>query len=205
MRTGLRVLIVGGVGLAIVGLIALMGWGLSNKRPVTGLSGVTRVQLPAPEFTLPLFDGGEVVLSELGGRPLVINFWNPECWPCREEASGLERTWRAYKDTDVLFVGLETPIILNSEESAKAYLSEFDVTYPNGRDSDGRITVEYGVIGVPITFFVNRSGIVERRWVGAIPEERLVAWVAELVSGAAPSGQIEGTDPERFFTVDGEP
>ena len=204
MSTGLRALVIGVVGLAIVALIGLMGWGLLNKRPVTSLSGITRIRQPAPEFILPLFDGGELVLSELGGRPLVINFWNPECWPCREEASGLERTWRAYEDTDVLFIGLETPIIRSSEESATAYLREFDITYPNGRDSDGRITVEYGVIGVPITFFVSRSGVVERRWVGAIPEDRLVAWLSELVSGEALSGDLEGTDLERFYTLNGE-
>ena len=181
-------------GLLIVGLIVLMGWGLSSKATVTGLSGVTRVQKPAPDFVLPLLDGGEIALSELRDRPLVINFWASWCPPCREEALVLERSWQQHRD-EVTFVGVD---IQDSESAARAYLAEFHVTYPNGRDLDGRITIDYGVIGLPVTFFVNRAGVVERRWVGAIDEARLTSWIDELVSGEAPSGETDGANLEGF-------
>ena len=199
MRTPLRAIVVGVVALVIVGLVGLMAWGLSDKTPVTSLSGFTRVQQPAPDFTLPLFDGGELVLSKFTGRPIVLNFWASWCAPCREEALGLERAWRTYKDRDVMFVGVD---IQDSEESAKAYLKEFGVTYPSGRDADGKITVDYGVVGIPVTFFVNREGTIERRWVGALDEGQLLTWVDELASGAPPSGDPEGTNSEGFFTLD---
>lgn len=186
-------------GLAMVGFLWLMAWGIFNKSPVTGLSGFMRVGRPAPDFTLPLLDKGDIVLSELQGRPLVINFWNPFCVQCREEARGLERAWRAYKDDGVVFVGVDTPMIPDSGESARAYIKEFGVTYPNGRDADGRITVDYGVIGLPVTFFVNGEGVVERRWVGAIPEAQLMAWVGELAAGVKPSGETEGENLESYF------
>jgi cytochrome c biogenesis protein CcmG/thiol:disulfide interchange protein DsbE len=184
----------GVAGLLIVGLIALMGWGISSKAPATALSGVTRVQKPAPDFVLPLLDGGELALSELRGRPLVINFWASWCPPCREEALLLERSWQQHRD-EVTFVGVD---IQDSESAARAYLAEFHVTYPNGRDLDGRITIDYGVIGLPVTFFVNRAGIVERRWVGAVDDARLTSWIGELISGEAPSGETEGANLEGF-------
>ena len=191
----------GGAGVAallVAGFVALMAWGLLNKAPVTGLSGVTRVQKPAPEFTLPLLGDGELSLSELRGRPLVINFWASWCPPCREEALVLERTWRAYRDRDAVFIGVA---IQDSEVAARAHLREFDVTYPNGLDRDGTITVDYGVIGLPVTFFVNREGTVERRWVGAIDEARLLLWLDGLVSGSAPLGETEGANPDEFFKL----
>ena len=196
LRTSLRSIGVTIAGLLIIGLVALLAWGISNKSPVTALSGITLVQRPAPEFTVPVFDGGEFALSEVLGRPLVINFWASWCAPCREEARGLERAWRTLRDDGVVVVGIN---IQDSEEDARAYLREFDITYPNGRDEGGKVTIDYGIIGIPATFFVSRAGIVERRWVGAIPESRLLAWIDDLRAGVTASGDAEGANPESYF------
>ena len=169
--------------LALVSFLGLMAVGLSNKSSVTGRSGITRVNKPVPEIKMPLFDGGELVLSRYHGQPMVINFWASWCWPCREESPALERTWRSYSDRDVLFVGVD---IQDTDSDGRAYIREFDITYPNGTDRDGKITVDYGVIGLPVTFFVNKDGIIERRWVGAVAEEQLLTWVGELVAGGRP-------------------
>ena len=80
---------------------------------------------------------------------MVINFWASWCPPCREETPLLERTWRSYKYQDVLFVGVN---IQDTEEDARVYLEEFDITYPNGLDRHGKVTVDYGIIGLPVTF-----------------------------------------------------
>ena len=54
------------------------------------------------------------------------------------------------------------------------------------------------MIGLPVTFFVGSSGIVEGRWVGAIPEEKLEEWVNTLVAASAPSGEAEGRTEGAF-------
>ena len=181
------------------GLVSLLALGLLNKTSVTERSGITRVQKPAPEFTLPLLNGGRLEMARLRGQPVVINFWASWCPPCRLEAGLLERAWRSYKDQGVMFVGVD---IQDTEAEGLAYVEEFDITYPNGLDAEGTITVDYGVIGLPVTFFVNRDGTVERRWVGAIDEARLVTWLDELVAGVALSGQEEGENLEGFFKLD---
>ena len=187
------------LSLVIAGLLALMAVGLVNRAPVTGKSGFTRVGKSAPDFTIPLLSGAELALSQYRGQPIVINFWASWCSPCLDEAPLLERTWRAYRDRGVMFVGVD---IQDAEEDARAYLDAFDITYPNGVDRDGKVTVDYGVIGLPVTFFVNGDGVVERRWVGAIRESQLLAWVEELAAGVAPSGEAEGENLERFFELD---
>ncbi len=169
--------------LAVLGLFALLAFGLYNKTPVTGRSGETRVGKPAPDFSISLLGGGEYRLAERGERPVVINFWASWCPPCRDEAPGLERTWRRYRDEGVDFVGVD---IQDAEEDAAAYVEEFGLSFPNGRDATGEITVDYGVIGLPVTFFVAGDGTVVGRSVGALSEERLETWVRELLAGAQP-------------------
>ncbi len=181
--------------MGVVILVGLMSWALSNRSPVTGLSGITRVDKPAPEFTLDLMDGDQLLLSDLSGRPIVLNFWASWCAPCRDEAGALERTWRRYEDRGVVFVGID---IQDSEADARAYLEEFDVSYPNGRDVSGKIAIDYGVVGLPVTYLVNMDGLIERRWVGAIPETRLLDWTESLVQGQPLSANNNEPDPERF-------
>ena len=187
------------VAVALVGFLVLMAYGLLNTAPVTGLSGLTRVQKPAPEIEFSLFDGRELVLSDYRGQPMVINFWASWCAPCRQEALVLERSWRAYRDDGVIFLGVD---IQDSEESARAFLSEYGITYPNGRDTDGQISVDYGVVGLPVTFFVNSEGAIDRRWVGAISERQLVAWVDEVVAGVAPAEGGESVNPDSYVKLE---
>lgn len=177
-NTRMRWVVFGILTVFIALFVWLMGWGILNKTAVTGNSGISRLKDPAPDFKLPLFDDSEIQLSQLVGQPVVLNFWASWCPPCREEALHLERIWRQYKNEGVWIVGIN---IQDTPEDGKNHIREFDVTYPNGLDFDGSITVQYGVIGLPTTFFVNRQGIVERRWVGPISEEQLRSWIAEMV------------------------
>ena len=190
-----RAIVVAVLAVVIGGLVGLMAWGLTNKVPVTALSGVTRLQQPAPPFKLTLLDGGQFERFATSTRPMVINFWASWCAPCRDEADDLERAWRSFADEGVMFVGVD---IQDSIESAREHVREFGLTYPNGRDSEGVITVDYGVIGIPVTFFVNKFGIVERRWVGEVDESLLQEWVGEMVAGVAPSEGRDGQNLESF-------
>ncbi len=177
-----------------------MGWALQNKDPVTGLSGINRVGKAAPDFTLTLFDGEPFVLSRLMGRPLVINFWASWCVPCRDEALSLERAWRLYEDKDMVVIGVD---VQDSDDAARAHLNEFGITYPNGRDADGKITVDYGVIGMPTTFFIDAGGTIVRRWVGAIDEKRLFTWMEEISAEVESSVETKGANfLGEFYTGD---
>lgn len=166
------------VSILVLGFLALLGFGLARQEAPTGASGAARINRPAADFTLPLFNGEQITLSSLRGKPVVINFWASWCIPCREEAALLEKTWRAYKDKGVVFIGVD---IQDRETDALAYIKEFDITYPNGPDTKGKITIDYGVSGIPVTFFINREGMIVSRWVGAINERLLVAKIEEIM------------------------
>lgn len=177
----------------VLALFATLAYGLSNRSTATGRSGVTRVGKPAPDFVMQLLDASptgspesvEFRLSDHQGSPVVINFWASWCPPCRQESPSFERLWRRYQETGIQFVGVD---IQDEVADAEAYVREFGLTFPNGVDPDGAITVEYGVIGLPVTFFIGSSGVVEGRWVGAIPEDKLEEWVETLIADPDPSG-----------------
>jgi cytochrome c biogenesis protein CcmG, thiol:disulfide interchange protein DsbE len=106
----------------------------------------------APSFRLPLLDGGALTDKDLRGHPVVVNFWASWCIPCREEAPLLERTWRAYEDQGVIFLGVN---IKDAESDARRFVREFGISYPTVRDLDQRLTDAFGVKGLPETYFID--------------------------------------------------
>ena len=158
---------------------ALMAWGMLNEEPATGRSGITRVEKPAPSFDLDQFDGGHFAVTDHLGQPVVINFWASWCVPCKEEASALEEAWHHYSAHGVTFVGVD---IQDTEVDARSFIQQYNITYPNGPDTAGRITIDYGVVGIPVTFFVDRGGVIVRRFVGPIAYQDLASWTEELIA-----------------------
>ena len=144
------------IPLAAIPVLVLLAYGFrTDPRAIpTPLVGK-----PAAAFRLKTFDGPEISLEGLRGRVLVINFWATWCYPaCYEEAPVLERGWRAYKDREVMLVGIN---IQDKEEPAKRFLAQFGHTFPNAPDPAGRVSVDYGVYGVPETFFIDRAGRIQ--------------------------------------------
>jgi len=124
---------------------------------------------PAAAFSLTTFEGSPLSLESLGGKVVLLNFWASWCVPaCYEEAPALERTWRAYKDKGVMVVGVD---VQDKEAAAREFLARFEHSFPNAPDPKGRVSVDYGVYGVPETFFIDRKGRVRFKHVGALTDE----------------------------------
>jgi len=167
------------VVVALLLLFASVLWGLGGG-PLDGG--------PAPLFTLGLFGGGELSLEDLSGQVVVVNFWASWCAPCREEAPTLERAWRAYKERGVAFVGVD---YMDAEPWARAFIEEFDITYPNGPDLDSKIAHAYRIRGVPETFIVDREGNIAHLQIGPLDETTLVEVLESLLGG----GQLATAGP----------
>lgn len=159
--------------LPILALVAVFGWKIFDSARGQVNSGL------APDFTLSLFDGGQLTLSDLQGQVVVVNFWASWCIPCRDEAPILEQTWRRYRDRGVVFIGVA---YLDTDKEARAFVEEFNVTYPNGPDLGTRIAPAYRIKGVPETFFIARDGRVADLEIGPLTETRLVSAIESLLA-----------------------
>ncbi|NIO22131.1 MAG: redoxin domain-containing protein [Candidatus Aenigmarchaeota archaeon] len=110
----------------------------------------------AKDFTLESVDGKKKVsLEDFKGKPVVINFWASWCGPCKEEMPLFEKTWKKYKDKDVVFVGID---VMDDRNNAQVFLKDQGVTYTNLYDPTGEISNKYGVIALPATFFLDKEG-----------------------------------------------
>lgn len=132
----------------------------------------------APDFRLTALDGSTVDLAGLRGRPVIVNFWASWCAPCREEAPLLRRVQEEDRDRDLVVLGV---IFEDSPENARAFMQRYDQRYPGLLDPDGRTAVDYGVFGIPETYFVRRDGIVTYKQTGAITWE-VLSREAEVIS-----------------------
>ena len=62
-------------------------------------------------------------------------------------------------------------------------------------DKNGRIMVDYGVTGLPVTFFLDREGMIIGRWVGSIGASSLECRLEALENGSFPS--LYGSDKNK--------
>jgi len=164
--------------LAVVSaVIGLLAYGFTtDPRAIPS----TMVGKPAPGFSLTLFDGRTVKLSDFWGKVVFLNFWASWCPPCREEAPLLEEAWKRYQNEGVVFLGVD---IQDREEDARRFIQVYGITYPNGRDPKNRIAIDYGVYGIPETYFIDPSGRITAKYIGALKMDILAARLAEAAQG----------------------
>jgi len=169
--------------------------GVLGTSTATGRSGKELVGKKTPFFVAPKVGGQLISLEDYKERPLILNFWASWCPPCRDETPGMERVWRKYKDEGVIILGIN---VQDGEKEAERYISEFGVTFSNALDLDGSITVDYGITGLPVTFFINKKGFVIGRWVGSISEDKLDNWVSSLIFSEDPIAEPDGENPDGY-------
>ncbi len=148
--------------LPVLGFFALFGWAVVKSGGTPGSLGINNefgevriAQEPARAFSLELMDGSTLTLLDLRGKVVMINFWASWCPPCREEAPILAEVYHEYENEPVEFVGVD---IWDREDDALQYINQYSVTYPNGVDDRGVIAIDYGVRGIPETFFISPMG-----------------------------------------------
>jgi cytochrome c biogenesis protein CcmG/thiol:disulfide interchange protein DsbE len=124
---------------------------------------------PAPAPMLALTDphGRQVTLDEFRGRFVILNFWATWCLPCRAEMPAMQRLYLAYRDRGLVVVGVN---FKESTRQVQDFMLEQALTFPALLDRDGNAATALRVIGLPMTFLLDRErrilwrAIGEREW-----------------------------------------
>ncbi|GMU58353.1 MAG: TlpA family protein disulfide reductase [Myxococcales bacterium] len=147
-----------GSALAIIALtvyVMAKGFGSNPHEVPFLLSGK-----PAPAFTIKRLDNDQPVsFSDFKGKPLVINFWATWCGPCQTEHPVLD--WAAKKyEGQAVFLGI---VFEDNEQNTKRFLAQNGWSFVQLFDPKSTVAVDYGVSGVPETYFIDRNGIINHK------------------------------------------
>ncbi|HOE96403.1 MAG TPA: redoxin domain-containing protein [Candidatus Sumerlaeota bacterium] len=147
----------------------------------------------APDFDLPLLDGGQVQLSSHeGSRIVILDFWATWCGPCRVAMPIIDKVSEEFAPQGVQLYAVnlrETP------ETIKGFLSGQEFAPTVLLDAEGTVSDRFGVQGIPTTFIIGKEGRVQAAYVGALPnlEQRLRRDLKKLTGGESllPAGADE--------------
>ena len=151
---------------------------------------VSRSADAAPDFELTLFENGDhssgevLRLSDLVGKPVVLNHWFPSCPPCVAEMPDFEVAYQKYKD-QVVFIGVQN-MGVDTAENGQEFVNDLGVNYAVGPDNnpnnDIEIFIAHKITGFPTTEFLNKEQEVVRKWSGLLDAEKLDELIQELLA-----------------------
>src|SRR5919201_1662184 len=161
---------------AIAGALVLLAavgcdTGYSDSPPDTPVgtpvqnAPAVRIGSPAPDFQLWNLDGDPVTLSSHRGRVVLLNFWATWCGPCRVEMPAMEALYHEFDRRDFEILAVSTDA--QGASVTRPFRDSIGLSFPILHDSDFRTGVMYGTRTLPMTFIVNRRGIVTHRIFGA--------------------------------------
>jgi peroxiredoxin len=123
-----------------------------------------RIGSNAPDFTVQDSDH-KVTLSQFRGQVVVLNFWATWCPPCIEETPSLVQMQSQMKDKGVTVLAVS----IDADDSQyHKFLKQYGVNMVTVRDEDRKAPTLYGTFGWPETFIIDRSGVVRRKFIGAV-------------------------------------
>lgn len=163
----------------LIALFVLFAMGLGRDSKILPSPLIGK---PAYNFDLKKLGSDERLrLSQLKGRGVVLNFWASWCVTCLDEHHVLVNVGRQFKGSDkISFIGVNHK---DTQQNAAAFMQRNGVfPYPSVVDRQGRLGLEYGVYGMPETFFINKEGIVVAKHIGAINKKTLLEKI-KLIGG----------------------
>ena len=136
----------------------------------------------APDFSVIRLSSGKTVhLSDLKGKPVILNFWATYCPPCREEFPAYQKMFETYGD-EVEFVMINTHSgESETDDKVVAFIDENGYTFPVYLDQDMNACMAYGVMAIPTTVAIDADGVIRTLTVGGLSEEEIEERIKEIL------------------------
>jgi cytochrome c biogenesis protein CcmG/thiol:disulfide interchange protein DsbE len=173
-------------------IVALLGYGLTRD------PGVIESPLPgrpAFEFVAPTLDGDTIRLSGLRGKVVVLNFWASWCLACIDEHPVFVAAERRYADAEFQMLGV---VYQDDPENARRWMERMGGHWPSVLDPGSRIAIDYGVYGVPETYFIGKDGRIAYKHIGPVMAplmwQKVDSLLAAPYEGEASATAADGRD-----------
>jgi thiol-disulfide isomerase/thioredoxin len=150
--------------------VGVVGVGLALAWAMGGSVETAETGHRAPDFTVELLSGSRFSLSghlEEDGRPLIVNLWASWCAPCRDEIPALSAFAADNPEVTVIGVAVE-----DRPEDSRLLAEQLRPSYPLAL-GDAEFEAAYPNFGLPITYFLDGSGVVTEVYNGILTREKL--------------------------------
>lgn len=137
---------------------------------------------PAPHFEAVDLDGTVRRFPEdFAGRPVILDFWADWCRYCANSMTQIDHVWREHADTGLTVVAVN---VGQDRATAAAFIAKLGVGYSATLDPDSKIARLYGVNGLPITYFVDRNGVIGGKIIGEADQKLLISQLNRILPAA---------------------
>ena len=154
---------------------------LPAEKNTTGRSVSTDIGRAAPDFLLETPDGGQLRLSDLRGKPVLVNFWASWCTPCRKEMPEIVRAYAEHRDSGLEIVAVD---LQEYAGQVTSFAAEFGMTFPIVIDRTGAVgdawRIGGPVQGIPSSYFLDADGVVQARVFGPMTQQTLAENLAKV-------------------------
>jgi cytochrome c biogenesis protein CcmG/thiol:disulfide interchange protein DsbE len=177
LRTSKWFLLTGGLGVGLIlgGLILWIGSGLP-KNAITEQNTLPKIGSQVPVFELINLEDKKKENKDFLGKPLIINFWASWCGPCKLEMPLLQTTAQKYKsDINLIAVNFE-----ESKETATQFIYQNNIEVPVLLDQSGKTADSFGVHAFPVTFFIDKDGILQSIHIGQLDEKLMRTYLKTI-------------------------
>ena len=158
------------LAIGVLVIAAAVGIGVHALRHSQGVrTGTSASQHgSAPDFTLPLLDGGQLRLSSYRGKVVLLDFWATWCVPCRDETPHFVELQKKYGERGLQIIGVSMD---DSPDPVHPFSQQFHINYPIVMGTADVGAAYGGVLGLPIAFVIDREGHISAKHMGATNAE----------------------------------
>ncbi|TNJ65765.1 TlpA family protein disulfide reductase [Paenibacillus hemerocallicola] len=153
----------------LAGIAVYQNFATKDRQASANKEAAPKPNYMAPGFKLTALDGNVYEVGGTRDKPLLVNFWASWCGPCELEAPDLKQLYDKYEGKiDFYAVNMTAS---DRMDNIKSFVKHFEFKFPVLLDSEGKVGELYRISGIPMTYLVDKNGVIKEGFSILHPDE----------------------------------